>query len=44
MGAVFIGPSETAITAMGDKITSKQIAMEAGVSTIPGTQILFVTQ
>ena len=33
---VFIGPPEEAITAMGDKMTSKRIAMEAGVSTIPG--------
>ncbi|MDH4319161.1 MAG: acetyl/propionyl-CoA carboxylase subunit alpha, partial [Desulfobulbaceae bacterium] len=35
-GIVFIGPPPPAITAMGDKITSKKIAMEAGVSTIPG--------
>ena len=35
-GIVFIGPPEEAITAMGDKMTSKRIAMEAGVSTIPG--------
>jgi propionyl-CoA carboxylase alpha chain len=33
---VFIGPPEAAITAMGDKMTSKRIAREAGVSTIPG--------
>lgn len=32
----FIGPASHAITAMGDKITSKRIAMEAGVSVIPG--------
>ena len=35
-GLVFIGPSSAAITAMGDKIASKQLAREAGVSTIPG--------
>ena len=35
-GIVFIGPPPPAITAMGDKITSKKIAMEAGVNTIPG--------
>jgi propionyl-CoA carboxylase alpha chain len=33
---VFIGPPSPAIEAMGDKITSKKIAMEAGVSTVPG--------
>ena len=32
----FIGPPPDAITAMGDKITSKKIAAEAGVNTIPG--------
>lgn len=32
----FIGPPADAITAMGDKITSKKIAAEAGVNTIPG--------
>ncbi len=35
-GIVFIGPSVGAITSMGDKITSKQIAEQAGVNTIPG--------
>ncbi|NKB98496.1 MAG: acetyl-CoA carboxylase biotin carboxylase subunit [Pseudomonadales bacterium] len=32
----FIGPGVKAITSMGDKITSKRIAQEAGVNTIPG--------
>ncbi len=32
----FIGPPVGAIQAMGDKITSKKIAQEAGVSTVPG--------
>lgn len=32
----FIGPPVGAIAAMGDKITSKKIASEAGVSTVPG--------
>ncbi len=36
MGVVFIGPPSPAIEAMGDKITSKKLAMEAGVSTVPG--------
>ena len=35
-GVAFIGPPPGAIEAMGDKITSKRIAQEAGVSTIPG--------
>ncbi|WP_374636342.1 biotin carboxylase N-terminal domain-containing protein [Paracoccus sp. (in: a-proteobacteria)] len=35
-GIAFIGPPATAIEAMGDKITSKKIAQEAGVSTVPG--------
>jgi len=35
-GIVFIGPPPKAIEAMGDKITSKKIAAEAGVSTVPG--------
>ena len=35
-GVVFIGPPSSAIEAMGDKITSKKLAMAAGVSTVPG--------
>ena len=35
-GVAFIGPPVGAIQAMGDKITSKKIAAEAGVSTVPG--------
>ncbi len=35
-GIVFIGPNVKAITAMGDKITSKKLAEKAGVSCIPG--------
>ncbi|MCF6303551.1 MAG: acetyl/propionyl/methylcrotonyl-CoA carboxylase subunit alpha [Devosiaceae bacterium] len=35
-GLVFIGPPPKAIEAMGDKITSKKIAAEAGVATVPG--------
>ncbi len=35
-GIVFIGPNRRAIEAMGDKITSKRIAEEAGVNVIPG--------
>ncbi len=36
-GIVFIGPPPEAIAQMGDKITSKQLARQAGVSTIPGS-------
>jgi propionyl-CoA carboxylase alpha subunit len=35
-GIVFIGPERRAIAAMGDKIASKKLAREAGVSTVPG--------
>jgi len=40
-GIAFIGPKTRAIEAMGDKITSKKLAAEAGVNTIPGfTEVL----
>jgi len=35
-GVAFIGPNAKAITAMGDKIESKKIAMQANVNVIPG--------
>jgi len=35
-GVAFVGPPKGAIEAMGDKITSKKIAQDAGVSTVPG--------
>ncbi len=35
-GIVFVGPGSNAIQAMGDKLTSKGIALKAGVHTIPG--------
>ncbi len=35
-GVAFIGPPKGAIEKMGDKITSKKIAQEADVSTVPG--------
>jgi propionyl-CoA carboxylase alpha chain len=35
-GIVFIGPKHASIAAMGDKIASKKLAMQAKVSTIPG--------
>ena len=35
-GITFIGPSKEIMNAMGDKISSKRIAIEAGVPIIPG--------
>ncbi|MGA0300312.1 MAG: acetyl-CoA carboxylase biotin carboxylase subunit [Paracoccaceae bacterium] len=35
-GVAFVAPPVGAIEKMGDKITSKKIAQEAGVSTVPG--------
>jgi len=42
-GVAFIGPPVGAIEAMGDKITSKKIAQEAGVNTVPGYMGLIET-
>ena len=36
-GLIFIGPGAEAIKLMGDKITSKTLAMKAGVSVVPGS-------
>jgi len=35
-GVSFIGPNPHAIVSMGDKITSKKLAQDAGVSCVPG--------
>jgi propionyl-CoA carboxylase alpha chain len=35
-GVAFIGPGPDAIAAMGDKIASKKLAHDAGVTTVPG--------
>ena len=35
-GNIFVGPPANAIAAMGDKIESKKLAMEAGVNVVPG--------
>ncbi|QCJ00185.1 acetyl/propionyl/methylcrotonyl-CoA carboxylase subunit alpha [Agrobacterium larrymoorei] len=42
-GVAFIGPPVKAIEAMGDKITSKKLAAQAGVSTVPGHMGLIET-
>ncbi len=36
-GLVFIGPPPAAITALGDKIASKELAVKAGVPVVPGS-------
>ena len=36
VGKVFIGPPSKAISIMGDKIESKKVAFESGVSVVPG--------
>lgn len=35
-GVIFVGPSTYSIEMMGDKIQSKKLALEAGVTTVPG--------
>lgn len=35
-GVIFVGPSVYSVEKMGDKIESKKLALEAGVSTVPG--------
>jgi propionyl-CoA carboxylase alpha chain len=42
-GIVFIGPKYQSIAAMGDKIASKKLAIEARVNTIPGHNEAIVT-
>jgi len=36
-GLIWVGPSPAAITAMGDKISSRKVAEKAGVAGVPGT-------
>ena len=43
-GIVFIGPSKELMEAMGDKISSKQIAIKAGVPIIPGVDHALKTE
>ena len=43
-GVVFIGPGVRAIRAMGDKIESKRLAAEAGVSVVPGHMALIADE
>ena len=43
-GIVFIGPSKEIMNAMGDKISSKQMAIKAGVPIIPGVDHALKTE
>lgn len=37
-GILFIGPSASCISAVGDKVSARQVAKEAGVPIVPGTE------
>lgn len=37
-GILFIGPSATCISSVGDKVSARQVATAAGVPVIPGTE------
>lgn len=37
-GMTFVGPDATVIEKMGDKVAARQVAMAAGVPTVPGTE------
>eukprot|EP00897_Mesotaenium_endlicherianum_P003924 jgi/Mesen1/355/ME000001S02667 len=41
-GVAFVGPSASAMAAMGDKIESKKLAKAAGVNTVPGCEEVIV--
>ena len=42
-GIAFIGPSKASMSAMGDKLSSKKIAIECGVPVIPGVDHALMT-
>ncbi len=37
-GIVFVGPSPQVLTALGDKVSARRLAVECGVATVPGTK------
>ncbi|MDW9592411.1 acetyl-CoA carboxylase biotin carboxylase subunit [Sinorhizobium meliloti] len=37
-GMIFVGPSGEAIRLLGDKVTAREVAMRAGVPTVPGSR------
>lgn len=37
-GIVFVGPRAEVLTALGDKVSARHLAMECGVATVPGTR------
>ncbi|MDA3816758.1 MAG: acetyl-CoA carboxylase biotin carboxylase subunit [Prolixibacteraceae bacterium] len=40
-GIIFIGPTPESMEAMGDKVTAREIMLEAGVNVVPGTDSRF---
>ncbi|KAL3417290.1 pyruvate carboxylase [Phlyctema vagabunda] len=37
-GLIFVGPSPEVITALGDKVSARELAIKAGVPVVPGTE------
>jgi acetyl-CoA carboxylase, biotin carboxylase subunit len=39
-GVIFVGPTAECIETLGDKLSARQFAMQAGVAMVPGTELL----